>query len=104
MPRPMYMEFRPKRPIRAQTGTRLQCRNWDAEAALRMLRNNLDPDVALDWKELIIYGGQGRAARNWQEYHRIVRALKSLTDEQTSVFSRARRSMLLPPIRKRPGL
>src|SRR4030042_1166401 len=48
-----------------------------------MLRNNLDPRVALDWKELIIYGGQGRAARNWQEYHRIVRALKSLTDEET---------------------
>jgi len=83
MARPMYSELRPKRPVRAQTGTRLQCKNWDAEAALRMLRNNLNPDVAMDWEQLIIYGGQGRAARNWKEYHRIVRALKNLTDEQT---------------------
>lgn len=83
MARPMHMDLRPKRPIRAQTGTRLQCKNWDAEAALRMLRNNLNPDVAMDWQNLIIYGGQGRAARNWKEYHRIVRALKSLTDEET---------------------
>ena len=83
MARPMYSELRPKRPVRAQTGTRLQCKNWDAEAALRMLRNNLNPDVAMDWEQLIVYGGQGRAARNWKEYHRIVRALKNLTDEQT---------------------
>ena len=79
MARPMYMDLRPKREIRAQTGTRLQCKGWDAEAALRMLRNNLNPQGATDWKELIIYGGQGRAARNWKEYHRIVRALKGLT-------------------------
>jgi urocanate hydratase len=83
MPRPTYPELRPKREIKAQTGRKLQCHNWDAEAALRMLRNNLDPRVALDWKELIIYGGQGRAARNWQEYHRIVEALERLTDEET---------------------
>ena len=83
MPRPMYPELRPKRAIKAQTGRKLQCRNWDTEAALRMLRNNLDPRVALDWKELIVYGGQGRAARNWREYHRIVRALKGLTDQET---------------------
>jgi len=83
MARPMYPELRPKREIKAQTGGKLQCRNWDAEAALRMLRNNLDPRVALDWKELIIYGGQGRAARSWREYHRIVKALKRLTDEET---------------------
>ena len=58
MPRPTYLELKPKRGIRAQTGGKLQCQNWDAEAALRMQRNNLDPRVALDWKELIIYGGQ----------------------------------------------
>ena len=83
MSRPTYPELRPKEEIKAQTGGKLQCRNWDTEAALRMLRNNLDPRVALDWKELIIYGGQGRAARNWRDYHRIVKALKELSDEET---------------------
>jgi urocanate hydratase len=102
MPRPIYTESRPKKAIRAQTGGKLQCRNWDAEAALRMLRNNLDPRVALDWKELIIYGGQGRAARNWREYHRIVR--EGSQTRKLFVFNPADRSMLLPPIRKLPGL
>ncbi|MGR3309954.1 MAG: urocanate hydratase, partial [Candidatus Brocadiales bacterium] len=57
--------------------------NWDSEAALRMLMNNLDPNVAIQPEELIVYGGTGRAARNWREYNRIVKALKSLKDDET---------------------
>ena len=102
MPRPMYMDLKPKRPIRAQTGTRLQCKNWDAEAALRMLRNNLNPDVALDWQELIVYGGQGRAARNWKEYHRIVRALKGLTEEQTLCIQSGKAVYVAPTHKEAP--
>jgi len=71
------------RPIFNEKGNRLECRNWDAEAALRMLRNNLHPEVAIDWENLIVYGGRGKAARNWQEYQKIVEALKSIGDEET---------------------
>jgi urocanate hydratase len=79
----MYYEEKPEDVIRAYTGTELHCRNWDTEAALRMLMNNLDPDVAVDSNELIVYGGSGRAARNWIEYHRIVRTLKTLKEDET---------------------
>jgi urocanate hydratase len=81
--RPMFMEQCPRRSPRASTSLRIQCCDWDAEAALRMLNNNLDEKVALDWKQLIIYGGSGRAARNWREYHRIVQALKALKKDET---------------------
>ncbi|MFQ5963456.1 MAG: urocanate hydratase [Candidatus Scalinduaceae bacterium] len=83
MTRPMFYEERPEFPIRAYTGTVLHCKNWDSEAALRMLMNNLDPNVAIQPEELIVYGGTGRAARNWREYNRIVKALKSLKDDET---------------------
>jgi len=79
----MYMEEKPREPIRAYTGATLHCRTWDTEAALRMLMNNLDSRVALDWEQLIVYGGAGRAARNWREYHKIVRALKNLEPDET---------------------
>ena len=59
MTRPMYYEFRPQLPIKAPRGTTLTCKNWDSEAALRMLMNNLDPDVAIQPEELIVYGGTG---------------------------------------------
>ncbi|MBA7677054.1 Urocanate hydratase [subsurface metagenome] len=81
--RPMFYEKRPSAPIRSYTGTQLHCKTWDAEAALRMLMNNLDPDVAIQPEELIVYGGSGRAARNWKEYQRIVNALKSLEQDET---------------------
>lgn len=102
MTRPMYMELRPKREIKAQTGTRLQCKNWDAEAALRMLRNNLHPEVALDWKELTIYGGQGRAARNWKEYQRIVRALRNLGEEETLCIQSGKAVYVAPTHKEAP--
>ena len=81
--RPMYFEKKPKDEIHAATGTELRCKSWEAEAALRMLENNLDPKVALVPDELIVYGGSGRAARNWHEYNKIVEALKSLESDET---------------------
>ena len=83
MTRPMFYEFRPQFPIKAARGTTLTCKNWDSEAALRMLMNNLDPDVAIQPEELIVYGGTGRAARNWKEYQRIINALKTLKNDET---------------------
>ncbi len=83
MTRPMYYEERPSWPIKAPTGTQVQCRTWDAEAALRMLMNNLDPGVAVQPEELIVYGGSGRAARNWREYNRIIKALRGLEADET---------------------
>jgi len=73
----------PKRVIRAQAGTTLEARSWLTEAALRMLRNNLDPTVAERPEELVVYGGIGRAARNWECFDRIVEVLKRLGDEET---------------------
>jgi len=81
--RPMFMEECPKRAPRASTSLKHRCCDWDAEAALRMLNNNLDERVALDWRRLIVYGGSGRAARNWREYHRIVGALTRLKKDET---------------------
>ena len=69
--------------IRAPRGTTLQCRGWQQEAALRMLMNNLDPEVAEDPEHLIVYGGTGKAARNWACFHAIVRELQQLADDET---------------------
>lgn len=70
-------------PIRAPRGTALNCRGWHQEAALRMLMNNLDPEVAERPAELIVYGGAGKAARNWDCYHRIVATLERLENDET---------------------
>src|SRR5437660_5080757 len=70
-------------PVRAPRGTDITCRGWQQEAALRMLMNNLDPEVAERPEELIIYGGTGKAARNWQCYHAIVESLKGLAHDET---------------------
>jgi len=69
--------------IRADRGTRLTCRSWPQEAALRMLMNNLDPDVAERPEDLIVYGGTGKAARNWEAFDRLVTCLRSLADDET---------------------
>jgi len=63
--------------IKAPTGTSLQCKGWVQEAALRMLMNNLDAEVGEKPEELIVYGGVGKAARNWECYHAIVRSLRA---------------------------
>ena len=68
---------------RAPRGNRLNTRGWQQEAALRMLMNNLDPDVAERPEDLVVYGGTGKAARNWEAFDAIVRALKTLADDET---------------------
>jgi urocanate hydratase len=70
-------------PIRAPRGAERSCKSWLTEAALRMLMNNLDPDVAERPEDLVVYGGTGRAARSWPCYHAIVRALRALEDDET---------------------
>jgi len=72
-----------KRQIKAPTGNVLSCRGWHQEAALRMLMNNLDPTVAEKLDELIVYGGTGKAARNWACYDKIVQTLQRLEDDET---------------------
>ena len=72
-----------KRVIRASTGTELRCKGWVQEAALRMLMNNLDPDVAERPEDLVVYGGSGKAARSWEAFDAIVRSLERLEDDET---------------------
>ncbi|MDE2197129.1 MAG: urocanate hydratase [Gammaproteobacteria bacterium] len=69
--------------LHAPTGTRLSCKGWQQEAALRMLHNNLDPQVAENPRELVVYGGIGRAARDWECFDKIVETLKRLEDDET---------------------
>lgn len=69
--------------IHAPRGTELTCKGWLQEAAMRMLMNNLDPDVARDPDNLIVYGGRGRAARNWESFDAIIAALKALENDET---------------------
>jgi urocanate hydratase len=71
------------RTIRAARGTRLECKGWIQEAALRMLMNNLDPEVAERPDDLVVYGGSGKAARNWAAFDAIVKALKALENDET---------------------
>src|SRR5579883_712743 len=70
-------------PLRAPRGPQLTCRNWQAEGALRMLMNNLDPEVAERPQELVVYGGIGRAARNWDCFDAIAASLRRLGPEET---------------------
>jgi urocanate hydratase len=72
-----------KRLIKAPTGTKLTCKNWLIEAAYRMLQNNLDPDVAFDPDNLIVYGGRGKAARNWKCFDAILESLRNLEPDET---------------------
>ena len=75
--------LKPPRTVRAPRGTQLRCRGWHQEAALRMLMNSLDPDVAEKPEELIVHGGQGRVARNWACFEAIVRELEQLGNDET---------------------
>lgn len=72
-----------KKNIRAAHGSQLSCKGWVQEAAMRMLMNNLDPDVAERPEDLIVYGGRGKAARNWDAYHKIIECLQKLEEDQT---------------------
>jgi len=78
------------RTVRAPRGTELTCKGWQQEAAMRMLMNNLDPEVAENPDELIVYGGTGKAARTWNDFDRIVTALKTLENDETLLVQSGR--------------
>src|SRR3954470_9090443 len=71
------------RPVRAPQGSQLSCANWQIEAAFRMLQNNLDPEVAENPDALVVYGGIGKAARNWDCFEAILEALRRLKADET---------------------
>src|ERR1700675_3640142 len=70
-------------PVKAPRGTQISCKGWQQEAAMRMLMNNLDEEVGERPRDLVVYGGTGRAARNWEAYHAIVASLKNLENDET---------------------
>ncbi|HZD06414.1 MAG TPA: hypothetical protein VE173_15995, partial [Longimicrobiales bacterium] len=78
------------RTVRAPRGNELSCRGWTQEAALRMLMNNLDPEVAERPEELVVYGGTGRAARSWEAFEAIVATLRELADDETLLIQSGR--------------
>jgi urocanate hydratase len=84
------------------TGTKLNCKGWLQEAALRMLYNNLDPDVAERPDELIVYGGLGKAARNWEAFDLIAKALKDLEDNETLIVQSGKPVAILPTHKNAP--
>ena len=89
--------------VRAPRGTTLRCKGWKQEAALRMLMNNLDPEVAERPEELVVYGGSGKAARDWPSFHAIVRELERWRTTRRCWCSPASRSACSARTRKRRG-
>jgi len=88
--------------LKTPTGTQLNCKGWVQEAALRMLHNNLDPDVAERPEDLIVYGGLGKAARNPEAFHLIVKALKDLNDDETLLIQSGKPVGILPTHKDAP--
>ncbi|MGZ3737130.1 MAG: urocanate hydratase, partial [Bdellovibrionota bacterium] len=84
------------RTIRAPRGTELSCKGWIQEAALRMLMNNLDPEVAERPEDLVVYGGIGKAARNWECFDKIVACLKKLENNETLLIQSGKPVGILP--------
>ncbi|MCC7442558.1 MAG: urocanate hydratase [Bdellovibrionales bacterium] len=84
------------RVIRSPRGNQLRCKGWQQEAALRMLMNNLDPEVAERPKDLVVYGGSGKAARNWASFDAIVKALEQLEDDQTLLIQSGKPVAVMP--------
>ncbi len=84
------------RVVHVPRGNTLSCKGWQQEAALRMLMNNLDPEVAERPEDLVVYGGIGKAARNWESYDAIVSALRELTDEQTLLVQSGKPVAVMP--------
>ncbi len=91
-----------KRIIKADTGNTLSCKGWIQEAALRMLCNNLDPEVAEKPENLVVYGGTGKAARNWESFDLIVKALKDLEDTETLLVQSGKPVGILPTHKDAP--
>ncbi len=71
------------RVIKSPTGTQLHCKDWVTEAAYRMIQNNLDPEVAERPEDLVVYGGIGKAARNWESFDKILECLRNLNEDET---------------------
>ena len=90
------------RTIRARTGPDLIAKSWATEAALRMLQNNLDPQVAEAPEELVVYGGIGRAARDWESFDRIVETLERLEEDQTLLVQSGKPVGVFPTHRDAP--
>lgn len=88
--------------IKAARGTTLNCKGWVQEAAFRMLHNNLDPEVAEKTEELVVYGGTGKAARNWESFHLIVKALKALNENETLLVQSGKPVGILPTHKDAP--
>src|SRR5258708_40031772 len=80
---PVETEIKTPTAIRAPRGNSITCKGWQQEAAMRMLMNNLDEEVAERPQDLVVYGGTGRAARSWEAYHAIVATLKTLANDET---------------------
>ncbi|MEI7803452.1 MAG: urocanate hydratase, partial [Bacteroidota bacterium] len=91
-----------KKNLHAATGNELTCKGWIQEAALRMLHNNLDPDVAERPEDLIVYGGTGKAARNWEAFELIVKALKDLNEDETLLVQSGKPVGILPTHKDAP--
>ena len=85
-----------KRTLRAPRGTELSCKGWVQEAAFRMIQNNLDPENAEVPDQLIVYGGRGKAARNWESLDAILRELKELGDDQTLLVQSGKPVAVMP--------
>ena len=88
--------------IKSPIGNTLHCKNWVTEAAYRMLMNNLDPDVAEKPENLVVYGGTGKAARNWESYHLIVKALEDLNEDETLLVQSGKPVGILPTHKDAP--
>ena len=88
--------------IKTPTGNKLNCKGWVQEAALRMLHNNLDPEVAERPEDLVVYGGTGKAARNVESFHLIVKALKDLEEDETLLIQSGKPVAILPTHKDAP--
>ncbi len=88
--------------VRAPRGNALSCKGWVQEAAMRMLMNNLDPEVAEKPENLVVYGGTGKAARNWESYHLIIKALKELNEDETLLVQSGKPVGILPSHKDAP--
>src|SRR4051795_998963 len=84
------------RPVRAPRGSQISCKGWSQEAALRMLLNNLDPAVAERPDDLVVYGGTGKAARNWESFEAIVKCLQELEEDQTLLVQSGKPVAVMP--------
>lgn len=94
--------FLPHFPLSAPRGNKLSCKGWVQEAALRMLLNNLDPQVAEKPEDLVVYGGRGKAARNWEAFDLIVKALRDLNEDETLLIQSGKPVAILPTHKDAP--